>query len=189
MDLLLHYFIRQGISEQEALRITTHFSQRKIAKGDFFVQEGKVCRYMGFAEKGLFRYYYLRDGNEITTYVSGAGSFLLSLASFFRQQPSVENIRAFADASVWQISFAAVQQLKKEEPAFLHFYVNALENLTVSMDETRSNLIILTAEERYALLVKNEPELLKEMPLQYLASVLGVTPRHLGRIRNNFTGS
>jgi len=55
------------------------------------------------------------------------------------------------------------------------------------MDETRANLMILTAEERYALLLKEEPKLLQQIPLQYLASILGVTPRHLSRIRNNIS--
>jgi hypothetical protein len=61
-----------------------------------------------------------------------------------------------------------------------------LENLVVGMDETRSNFITLTAEERYAVLMKDEPALLQQVPLQYLASLLGITPRHLSRIRNNF---
>lgn len=177
------------MKQEEALRITGYFSKREMAKGDYFVQEGKIGRYMAFAVSGVFRYYYLKDGQDITTYASGPGSFLLSLASFFRQQPSLENICALTDASIWQLSYTDVQSLKKKDPAFLQFYIQALEHLTVGMDETRTNLIMLTAEERYALLMKNEPNLLQQVPLQYLASILGVTPRHLGRIRQQYTAT
>ncbi len=171
----------------EMEQITTGFQLKKIAKGDYFVQEGKTSKYMAFITKGLFQYFYVRDGKEITTYVTGANSFLLSLSSFFKQQPSKENIRAIANAEIWAIHYNDMKRLKKESEAFKAFYIAALESLVVGMDDTRTNLIILTAEERYALLLKNEPALLQQMPLQYLASILGVTPRHLSRIRNNFS--
>ena len=135
--------------------------------------------------KGLFQYFYLKDGKEITTYVSGANAFLASLNSFFRQQPSKEFVRALAGSELWTLHYDDLTKLKTENEAFRTFYIGALENLSVSMDETRSNLIILTAEERYTLLMKNEPNLLQQIPLQYLASILGVTPRHLSRIRNS----
>ncbi len=40
-----------------------------------------------------------------------------------------------------------------------------------------------TAENKYLDLIKNQPLLVKEIPLNYLASYLGITQRHLSRIR------
>ncbi|HEX5149809.1 MAG TPA: hypothetical protein VFW07_00090 [Parafilimonas sp.] len=76
-------------------------------------------------------------------------------------------------------------KLKTSKEGFRTFYIEALEDLIVGMDETRSNFITLTVEERYAVLIKEEPSLLQQGPLQYLASLLDITPRHLSRIRNN----
>lgn len=188
MEGLISYFKAKGITGSELDRVINAFHVRHIQKGDFFVQEGSTSKYLAFVTKGLFRYYYLRDGEEITTFASGANAFLLSLCSFYKQQPSKENIRALADAEIWQVHYKDLVLLKNESNAFNRFYIDALENLVVSMDETRSNLIILTAEERYDFLMKKEPALLQQIPLQYLASILGVTPRHLSRIRNNYTG-
>lgn len=189
MEGLLSYFKSKGISDAELARITDGFKHKKMLKGDFFVQEGSTSKYLAFITKGLFQYFYLKDGQEITTYVTGANSFLLSLSSFFKQQPSKENIRALGDAEIWQIHYKDLTILKKESEAFKNFYIAALENLVIAMDETRSNLITLTAEERYGVLMRDEPVLLQQIPLQYLASILGVTPRHLSRIRNSFSGS
>ena len=102
------------------------------------------------------------------------------------KKPGKEYIRAIADAEVWQIHFDELTQLKAHNEAFRTFYIGAMESLVVGMDETRSNLMVLTAEERYAFLMKEEPALLQQIPLQYLASILGVTARHLSRIRNNY---
>lgn len=186
MEQLSAYFSGKGISASETAAITAAFSLKKIAKGDYFVQEGKTSKYLGFITKGLFQYYYAKDGKEITTYITGANTFLLSIISFYKQQPSKENIRALSDAELQMIHYDDLVKLKINNEAFRNFYIGALENLAVGMDETRSNLITLTAEERYAVLMKNEPALLQQVPLQYLASILGVTPRHLSRIRNNY---
>lgn len=186
MEQLLIYFANKGIPAAQLQQITGAFVFKKIARGDFFVEEGKTSKYLAFISKGMFQYFYSREGKEITTYVTGANAFLLSLLSFYKQKPSKENIRALADSELWMIHYDDLLKLKTSNEAFQGFYIGALENLVVSMDETRSNLIILTAEERYALLMKNEPALLQQIPLQYLASILGVTPRHLSRIRNNY---
>lgn len=154
-------------------------------RGDFFVEEGKTSKYLAFISKGMFQYFYLKDGKEITTYVSGENTFLASVSSFYKQQPSKEYVRALVDAEIWQIHYNDLAILKKESEAFKVFYIAALEQVLAGIDESRSNLIILTAEERYAALLKEEPALLQQIPLQYLASILGVTPRHLSRIRNN----
>jgi len=185
LEQLLSHFLGKGIPPGEISQIANEFKLKKITKGDFFVQEGRTSKYLAFITKGLFQYFYLKDGKEITTYVTGANSFLLSLSSFYRQTPSKENIRALTDAELWAIHYDDLTKLKKESDAFKTFYISAMENLVIGMDETRTNLIILSAEERYALLMKNEPALLQQIPLQYLASILGVTPRHLSRIRNN----
>lgn len=187
MEQLLTYFSAKGIPESDLLQITAAFKCKKISKGDFFAEEGKTSKYLAFITKGLFQYYYSKDGKEITTYITGENTFLVSLNSFFKQHPGKENVRALADAELWQIHYTDLVKLKTESEAFKTFYISALENLVMGMDETRANLMILTAEERYALLLKEEPKLLQQIPLQYLASILGVTPRHLSRIRNNIS--
>ena len=181
----MSYFLRKGISPAEASQITEAFKLKKITKGNYFVQEGNTCKHLAFVTKGLFQYFYLKDGKEITTYISGENSFLVSIISFFKQQPCKENIRAFADSELLMIHHNDLEKLKTTNDSFRTFYIKALENLAVGMDETRSNLITLTAEERYQILLKEEPALLQQVPLQYLASILGITPRHLSRIRNS----
>jgi CRP-like cAMP-binding protein len=168
-------------------QIANGFNWKKYAKGEYFAEEGKTSKYLAFITKGLFQYFYSKEGREITTYVAGENSFMLSLHSFYKQQPSRENVRALAVGEVWQIHYNDLENLKRDSLAFRSFYIAALESLVVSMDETRRNLIVLSAEERYALLMKEEPKLLQQIPLQYLASILGVTSRHLSRIRNNIT--
>jgi CRP/FNR family transcriptional regulator, anaerobic regulatory protein len=185
LEKLLSHFLGKAVPPSEISQIAASFTFKKIPRGSYFTEEGKISKHLAFISKGLFQYFYLKDGREITTYITGDNTFLASLNSFYKQKPAREFIKALSDSELWMIHYSDLQKLKKESDAFKTFYIKALEDLVVGMDETRSNLIILTAEERYAVLLKEEPALLQQIPLQYLASILGVTPRHLSRIRNN----
>jgi ribosomal protein L10 len=48
-------------------------------------------------------------------------------------------------------------------------------------------MITETAEERYAQLLKNNPEIFQHAPLKIIASYLGVTDTSLSRIRKEFS--
>ncbi len=50
-------------------------------------------------------------------------------------------------------------------------------------EEILEELQTETAEFRYEKMLKNEPELLKRIPLNILASYLGIAPQSLSRIR------
>ena len=187
MNQLIAYFKSIGVSENDLSEIIEAFRFKKIAKGDYFTKEGKTCKYLAYITKGLFQYYYLKDGKEITTYVSREFSFLTSVYSFYKQLPGKEFVRALVDSEIWQIHYDDLTILKTKNESFKLFYINAIEQTLAGIDESRSKLITLSGEERYASMMKEEPELLQQIPLQYLASILGVTPRHLSRIRNNYT--
>lgn len=50
-------------------------------------------------------------------------------------------------------------------------------------EERLISLLFTTASERYRELLKDNPDLLQRMPLECLASYLGITPVSLSRIR------
>jgi CRP/FNR family transcriptional regulator, anaerobic regulatory protein len=45
------------------------------------------------------------------------------------------------------------------------------------------SFLSMSAEERYLMLLSNHKELIKEVPQQYLASMLGMTPETFSRLR------
>lgn len=185
MDKLLSYYIGSGFSEKDAATIVDAFVHKKIAKGDFFVEEGKTSKHLGFVEKGFLQYFVIVDGEEKTTYAAGENSFVASLVSLLKQVPALENIRAVVDTDIWVIEKKKLEQLREDIPHFKDFYIGLLEWQICCIDEARFDAIMLDAKQRYEKMLDKEPELVQQIPLNYLASILGVTPRHLSRIRNN----
>ncbi|MDX2302713.1 MAG: Crp/Fnr family transcriptional regulator [Microscillaceae bacterium] len=184
MDTLKIHFSGQGISEEHIGKILSNFSLRSYQKGDYFVEEGKRSHHLGLLLEGAFQFFVLSNGEEKTTYVATPPAFVTSLASFINQLPAEEYIRCIADAQVWVISYTDLKKLILDIPSFKDFYIRLLEHQIKCVDESRINFIKFTAEERYEKMLSSEPHLLHQIPLQYLASILGVTPRHLSRIRN-----
>lgn len=178
------YFEAIGFAGDDLEKILTAFELQSFKKNDFIVEEGKTSRYIGFVETGMFQYYVIKDGEERTSYVSIENTFFASVLSFISEAPSLENIKALVDGSISMINKPNLKILVNEIPAFKDFYIGLLEASICGIDASRHDLIVLTAEQRYEKMLTNEPHLLQQIPLQHLASMLGVTPRHLSRIRS-----
>lgn len=183
MEKLQSYFERIGFRGDDLDKVVSAFQRQTFQKDDLVVIEGKTSRYIGIVEEGLFQYFVIKDGLEITSYVSVPNTWLASVMSFVSEKPSLENIRALTAGSIFLISRINLKKLVEDIPAFKNFYIALLEQSICGVDESRHDLIVLTADQRYAKLLQKEPHLLQQIPLQHLASVLGITPRHLSRIR------
>ncbi|ABG57518.1 Crp/Fnr family transcriptional regulator [Cytophaga hutchinsonii] len=184
MEKLKLYFTSAGFDDADTARIIQAFTLRTFEKNELFVEYGKTSKYLGFVDSGMFQYYVLKDGEEKTSYISIENTFIVSLLSFLSGVPAMENIRALTAGSIFLISKVHLEKLVQEMPAFKNFYIKLLEASICSIDATRHDLIVLSGEQRYEKMLQQEPHLLQQIPLQYLASMLGITPRHLSRIRN-----
>jgi len=185
MDKLTAYFKEAGFEEQDLEKIVRAFTLKTYEKDDCFVEEGKHSHYLGFIEYGVFQYYVLSNGEEITTYIGLENTFLASMLSFLHDIPAGENIRALSSSLVCLLNKEHLLSLQDQVKGFKDFYIKLLEWQICCIDKSRLDLLTLSSEQRYDKLLSEEPHLLQQVPLQYLASILGVTPRHLSRIRKN----
>lgn len=185
MEKLTSYFESVGFDKADSNVIADLFIRKEYNKDEYFVKEGKTSLELGFLEVGQFQYYSVtNEGEERTTYVSLENTFVASLLSYLNQVPARENIKALTHSVLWVIEKKDVNQLQEEIPLFKDFYIKLIEWQICCIDKSRFDLIALTAEQRYHKLLKEEPEFIQKVPLQYIASMLGITPRHLSRLRN-----
>lgn len=112
-----------------------------------------------------------------------SNSFVASLLSLLKELPARENIRALTSCKLWVIEKKDLLALKNKNNAFKDFYVSLLEWQICCIDKAKFDLITMTAEQRYEKLLREEPTVLQQVPLQYIASMLAITPRHLSRLR------
>jgi len=161
------------------------FSLLELKKNDYFVREKEICQHFCYVESGILQHAIEVLDEEKTSYLALKNSVTSSLNSFLFQKPSRKNIKAIADCRLWIVDLPNFKNLIEKNEAFHQFYYNLIEKQICLIDDYRIDLLTLTPEERYKKLLSTEPKLLQEVPLHYLASFLGISSRHMSRIRKN----
>ena len=166
-------------------QILAAFERKPVRKNQVLVREGEICRFFCFVESGILQHFVLVSGEEKTTYLALRQSVTSSLNSFLHKLPSRKSVRAIVDGVIWTVNLETFRKLLQDNPAFRQFYHNLIERQICLIDDYRIDLLTMTPEERYQKLLATEPKLLREVPLHYLASFLGISARHMSRIRQN----
>lgn len=161
----------------------SRFRLLTLKRHDFLVTEGAVCPYFCYVESGIIRHAIDVNGDDKTTYLALRRSVTSSLNSFLNGTPSRKSLQAITDARLWVVTLNDFRALLNEDVAFRDFYFGLLEKQLCLIDDYRLDLLTLTPEERYAKLLATEPKLLREIPLRHLSSFLGISDRHMSRIR------
>lgn len=172
-------------SESELDEIVDRFSVLALKKNQLLVAENQVCPYFCYVESGILQHAIVVEAEEKTTYLALRNSVTSSLNSFLNKIPSRKSIKALVDCQLWVIDLEKFKDLLTNNQSFHQFYYNLIERQIMLIDDYRIDLLTLTPEERYKKLLATESKLLQEVPLHYLASFLGISNRHMSRIRKN----
>jgi len=170
--------------------IASRFQLRTFQKQDFLLKEGRPCRDYYFLENGYARAFtHNLYGEDVTTSFYSPGQVVCELYAFFKRIPSKENIQALCDCRTWFIGYNELQDAFHSLPSFREFGRSILVNSYAFLKARMLSMLQETAEERYAHLMKNNPDIFQHAPLKQIASYLGVTDSSLSRIRRNSTFS
>lgn len=175
---------------EEAYQIALpYLKEHRLAKGTFFLEEGKICRKIAFIQKGLLRTFYLRDGVEITTCFCKENTITCSYKSLITQQASDLSIQAIEDCSLMVFNYEDLNALYDQHPFWQLVGRMAAENEFLIMSDYTRFINDLPAQDRYQRILKTYPTLLNRVPLVYLASYLQIKPETLSRIRKRLATS
>ncbi|HVI47735.1 MAG TPA: Crp/Fnr family transcriptional regulator [Chitinophaga sp.] len=157
-----------------------------LSKQDYFIKEGQVCRQLAFIQSGILRSYYVKDnGEEMTDCIMFARQFVTAYSSLITGTPAYEHIQAITDCELLSLDRADLQQLYSSNIRWANTGRILGEREFVLMEERIRSFQQHSSAERYAQLIQLHPRMIQEVPLQYLASYLGITPQHLSRLRKS----
>ena len=173
-----------SLSEDELTLYKTFFTQKKLRKRQFLLQEGDVCKYTAFVEKGLLRSYTVDEkGNEHILQFALEGWWMADLYSFLTEEPSLFNMEALEDSELLLISKAAWDELLQKLPRFERYFRILIQNNLIATQRRLMRSLSETAEEKYQHLIETFPECVQRVPQHMLASYLGITRETLSRVR------
>lgn len=169
------------LESQEALASITR--QVNFSKGKHVQEIGRTCKTLYFVNTGVVRVYYYKDAIDITESFEFENAFVARAESLFTGKPSRKAIQAIENTTLSAIDSGKLFKLFDTHPDLERMFRKIIEASYVNTVNRIESLQFNTAEERYKALLKEVPDVLKRVPLKYVASYLGITQVSLSRIR------
>lgn len=172
-----------GVTGEELSQIASLFEPEKLKKGDFYIKSGAACNKLSFIQSGFLRLYATVEDKDITQWISSKGYFIGDMPSLTFNVPTRWNIQALTETTLYTIQKDSYNKIAETVPRWpvieKHFIIHCF---TIMENRIFAHLS-MSAEERYAVFYAHNKELFNQVPLQYIASLLGMTPETFSRIR------
>ena len=175
---------RAEFTEKEITAFLTFLEVRNVKKKEHYLRPGEISGATAYVKRGCLRRYVIDEhGKEIIINFAVEDWWIGDLESFHFQRPSIYYIQALEESELLLLSRKNFMQVCEEFPKYRLFH---------EQKEQRSHYATLkrlsltqggTPEERYVLLMQQQPQLFQRIPLHYIASYLGIEPESLSRLR------
>lgn len=159
-----------------------------LSKGEFFITEGEIAKKVAFVKSGLLRsFYYSSNSEEVTYCFSFPNELIAGYSSFITQEKTSENIQALTNCELTEFPKSKLDELVENQRNWLLFSKQIAENQYVKLEKRIYMLQKENAFTRYKEILDKQPDYLQKIPLGHLASYLGISQRHLSRLRKQIS--
>ena len=134
-------------------------------------------------KKGMLHAYTYKSDKKVTFWFGKEGDAIFPLQTLYNNQAGYENIELLEDSVLYELSVDKLHDLYLVDIHIANWGRKFAEKELLKTEERLIPLLFTTASERYRKLLRDNPELLLRLPLECLASYLGITPVSLSRIR------
>lgn len=172
------------LKEETKVDIRRTFKPVWLPKDTVIESAGSVPRYHNFIVSGFMRMFHTDDdAQEVTTNINHGPQFFTSYQAFVNQTVSSESIHCLTDCALLQINFEDAKATSERSEAAKNFTIKLFEQLLAIEKQRIWDMANLSAEKRYQKFASAHPDVIQQVNLGYIASYLGITQRHLSRIR------
>ena len=174
-----------SLTEEQHEFIRSRTVVKKLRKKQYLLQEGNHWNNKAFVLKGLLRTYSVDErGFEHVIAFAMENWWTGDREALLSGQPSRFNIDAIEDSEIVIIKKPEFDVICREIPAFNDMVNTILERNFIAFQNRIHDSISTPVEERYLNFVERYPTLSARVPLNMLASYLGITRETLSRIRH-----
>jgi CRP-like cAMP-binding protein len=175
------------LPEADKTSIRQLFKPVFVPKDTIIELAGEVPLYHNFIVSGYMRNFYVdKDDNEITSDLNDGSRFFTSYFHFMNRTVSNENLHCITDCELLRISRDDVEVGAQRSSTQKDYTIQILQKHLEADKQRINDMTTLTAEDRYRKFLREKPTIVRHVPLRYVASYLGITQRHLSRLRKEF---
>ncbi len=176
------------LPETDKTLIRQLFKPVFVHKDTIVEPAGRVPHYHNFIVSGYMRNFHVdKDNNEITTDLNDGSRFFTAYTCFMNRTVSNENLHCITDCELLRISRDDVEVGAMQGQTQKDYTIQILQRHLQEDKNRITDLANRSAEDRYRKFLLEKPTIIKHVPLGYIASYLGITQRHLSRLRKEIT--
>ncbi len=189
MDKIRNYIENfTEINDEDWDFFSSKLQKKRYPKKSIITEIGEIENHISFIEKGIVRLLIpKKEEEEITFGFSFENEFISAYDSFLIQKPSQYQLETLVETSLLSITYSDLQKVYQHTKIGNLIGRLVAERLFILKSNRALSLLNDSAEKRYLNLFKDRPNLIKEIPLKFIASYIGVTPQSLSRIRKHIS--
>ena len=188
MEQIRKYFEKTfKLTDRDWQIFSSKLIRQKFPKKYVLLKAGQVENHLSFVETGIVRFYIPKEENDLTFAFTFDNTFVSGYDSFLTRRPSIYHVETLAKTILWQLTYYDLQAIYDQTEIGNAIGRQASEDLFLKKSRRELSLLNETAEQRYLNLFTQQPELIKQIPLKYIASYIGITPQALSRIRKRIS--
>ena len=164
--------------------VSAHGVALSKAQGEHLFRQGDADRSLYFVKTGLLKAYYLStEGKENIKSFLLPGDNIGSLMAAYANQKCSFSLISLRDSELIKIDFKTIYEAGQNNLEIATAAVDFLLAFAMKKERREYELLCLSAEERYQLLLENMPAIVDLVTQNEIALYLGVTPVGLSRIK------
>lgn len=177
MDNLRKTFIEEiGLSAAFYEQFLSLSKTVHLRKKEYLIQEGNICKFIGFVQTGVLRSFFVKDGEEYNSDFYLPNSIITAYTSFLTQTPAKGSIQSLQDSSICYIAHRQFKELMQNFNEWLRLGKFISDSLFIKKCKKETALLKDSAIERFHLLVNIYPDIEQQVSQYHIASYLGIKP-------------
>jgi CRP-like cAMP-binding protein len=177
-----------GFTDEELEELKHYLTPKRIRKRQYLLQEGDVCKFSAFVEKGALRSYIVDEkGNEHIMQFALEGWTISDLYSFLTGEPATYNIDALEDTEMVLINKQQHEELLKKFTKYETYMRIQLTGAYIALQRRITSINSLPLADRYTSFANQYPDIVQRVPQHMIASYMGLTPETLSRVRRKIS--
>lgn len=182
---LLRKEVKFDLRGHEVDRLLALMREVSFAQGEPIVRVGEVNRNVYVVKEGIIRYVDTAGDRERTFAFGVAGTLFMSMASFWKGEPSCYCIEACCDSVMLVADRCDFWNLIDSDHDVARWILSIAYEELWFLEHVNSNVHKGRAVERFLALWRQRPEIIRRVPQKIIASYLNITPEYLSRIKND----